>query len=70
MEEDEGSGGMSKRYELVHESVSAHCCFGFTIIDTTQPADATSKHVMCECFYLEYAEKILEALNSTEQAET
>lgn len=56
---------MKKRYEVVNESVSYHCCFVATVIDTTITEKFASQTV-CECFELEHAQKIADALNSAE----
>ena len=46
------------RYAVVAESVSAHCCFEATVIDTKENYNYT-----CECFEQEDAIKIANALN-------
>jgi hypothetical protein len=45
------------RFKLVEKSVSAHCCFEATVLDTK------TKESVCETFSLEYAKMVLEALN-------
>lgn len=46
------------RYEVREGSESCHCCFEATVVDTTKPDE-----IICECFSIEYAKKIAEALN-------
>lgn len=46
------------RYIVISESVSRHCCFGYTVIDTKR-----EPREMCESFYKEAAEIICDALN-------
>lgn len=47
----------SDRYKIINESVSKHCCFAYTIIDTE------TENPMCETFDKEEAEIICDALN-------
>ena len=53
-----------ERYKIVEGSVSQHCCFKCTIIDTTKTDDDNAE--VCECFELDDAEKIMKALNNLE----
>ncbi|NDE10792.1 MAG: hypothetical protein EBZ95_09530 [Chitinophagia bacterium] len=56
----------SARYIIVDESVSAHCCFECTIIDTAAGKEAYGdywKRSMCETFDRAEAEIICDALN-------
>lgn len=64
-----------ERYKLYEGSQSAHCCFAYTIQDTTKPDIINGEHYkgsdgqyhyesVCECFEKEDAELILKALNS------
>jgi len=68
---------MSKnRYIVTNRSISSHCCFEATVMDSTKPdmigdrqyEDKKGKHYesICECFYLENAIKIAKALNQME----
>lgn len=56
----------SARYIIVNSSVSAHCCFGYTIIDTAAGKESYGdywKRSMCETFEEEEAKIICDALN-------
>lgn len=53
----------NNRYKVVRESVSGHCCFDFTIIDTTITENYKS---ICETFYQEQADAICDALNNAD----
>lgn len=56
----------SARYIIVNESVSAHCCFAYTIIDTAAGKEDYGdywKRSMCETFDRAEAEIICDALN-------
>lgn len=58
---------MSARYEVREGSQTAHCCFEFTVVDTTRPRSYRGHcHVMCECFDREEADTICSALNKME----
>ena len=58
------------RYKLVEGSQTAHCCFAFTVVDTTKPVMTGGEHYdsqfdpVCECFDFDDAYKICEALNA------
>lgn len=53
-----------KRYQILEGSMSCHCCFGFTIIDTAQPEKFHPEgKTMCECFDQFEADTICSALN-------
>lgn len=65
---------MSQRYQIVPRSTSAHCCFDFTIVDTSRPKMANGKQyidvdygpqfeTVCECFDEKSARLVAEALN-------
>jgi len=58
---------MEDRYKIIPESVSNHCCFKYTIIDTKQ-IEPFRKHnvTMCECFEEDQAKIICDALNKKE----
>lgn len=65
------------RYKIIEGSTSHHCCFEYSIVDTTKPLMIGEKHwesdgvkeyeTICECFFLNDAETICNALNK-EQA--
>jgi hypothetical protein len=58
------------RYVVIEESTSAHCCFGFTVMDTRRPvAELDDNLGVCECFKKEDAERICRALNRAEGGE-
>lgn len=55
------------RYELREQSVTGHCCFGYTIVDTSIPKGVggfETERDICETFTREHAELIVKALNS------
>ena len=57
------------RYKVIPGSVSGHCCFDFSVVDTeTEESGPVNKHekLMCECFEKEAAEIISKALNMME----
>lgn len=62
------------KYKIVEGSQSCHCCFKYTIVDTTKPDiigdtqwvnddGSLSWTQICECFHKEDAETICNALN-------
>jgi hypothetical protein len=58
--------GSALRFIIVDESLSAHCCFDYTIVDTHFGKEDYGdywKKTMCECFDKEEAENICQALN-------
>lgn len=62
---------MSKRYQVVEESISGHgCCFDATIIDTkTQhPIYKDQFMTVCEVVEIEHANHICELLNAADVA--
>lgn len=64
---------MKERYKIVEGSESAHCCFDATILDTHQPEDCTKAdgtpyyYNLAECFYIEDATLIVNALHQQEE---
>ena len=71
-----GKTVMVKRYIVRNGSKSGHCCFDFTVMDTTKPEIIGGKHyetngkkqyeAVCECFEQEQAELVAAALNQKE----
>lgn len=64
---------MSK-FIVVNGSQSGHCCFDWTVVDTTKPEIIGGEHYknqfepICECYEKEQADEIAKALNlATEQ---
>ena len=56
---------MSERYKAVKGSESGHCCFDATVVDTQTPHPTFPEHDwVCECFDMETAQKIADALNA------
>jgi hypothetical protein len=63
-----------ERYKVVDGSLSAHCCFEATVVDTQKPVmlggvpyirDGEPRfESVCECFEVEDAELICAALNA------
>ena len=69
---------METRYQIYNGSQSGHCCFEATVIDKTKPEIINGKHWkddsgqyhyanICECFSLEDAEMICQALNNMDK---
>lgn len=58
------------RYKVINESVSAHCCFDATVVDTQTPCPAYSDYgrSVCECFSRADAQRVARALNAEEEA--
>lgn len=65
------------RYAIYTGSMSNHCCFEFTVYDSTKPYLIGGEHYkdssgqyhyepMCECYTREDAELICNALNAAE----
>lgn len=70
---------VGKRYSVVEGSVSGHCCFKFSVIDTMRPTmNGDGKQMVldgiaqfegaCECYEREDAYGIASALNTTSTA--
>lgn len=61
---------MNQRYQVIEGSQSSHCCFDYTVVDTTQPDMIGDKHyndqyiAICECFGEEDAKAIADAMNA------
>lgn len=55
---------MSTRYVIVEESISGHCCFSYSIIDSTK----SNKQAICETFTRVDAELICNALNKMDKS--
>jgi hypothetical protein len=60
---------VADRYKVVEDSQSGHCCFDYTVVDTTRPemigGEQYKDHfeAVCECFDREDADLICSALN-------
>jgi hypothetical protein len=60
------------RYKVVEGSQSDHCCFYWTVVDTTRPVVIGETHwkgmyeAVCECFKWEDADNICASLNYCE----
>lgn len=58
------------RYYVIEQSQSGHCCFEATVVDSHTPCTAypaAGRYVqVCECFNVEDAYKISDALNTAE----
>ena len=58
------------RFFIVEESISNHCCFGYTVCDRTKPVLIHGEHykeryeTVCECFEEEEAILVCLALNA------
>lgn len=57
---------MSERYKAVEGSESGHCCFEATVVDTQTPIRNKYDEFdeVCECFSMEIAQEIADALNA------
>ena len=59
----------NQRFKVVDGSQSCHCCFEFTVVDTTKPVMIGGIHyreqfeAICECFERGYADMIAAGLN-------
>ena len=63
------------RYIIFNGSISHHCCFEFSVLDTKRPViidgehkeDENGKHyeAVCECFYRGDATRICALLNTS-----
>jgi hypothetical protein len=56
------------RYKVINESVSAHCCFEATVVDTQTRCVAYPERgrTLCECFSRADAQRVARALNAEE----
>jgi hypothetical protein len=74
---EEKTETIKARYKIVNGSVSGHCCFDYSIIDT-RPDQLEKENqikdielwggvMRCECFYYHDAECICEAMNMYEE---
>jgi len=65
------------RYKIFDGSLSVHCCFEATVVDTNKPTIIGGKHykgidgqyhydAVCECFEMSDAKMICDALNALE----
>lgn len=68
------------RYQVYSGSQSGHCCFDATVVDTTKPKFVDGRHekdwegrlcyeTVCECFSMEAAQLICDALNAKDALE-
>jgi hypothetical protein len=61
---------MSKRFKVVKGSQSCHCCFEYTVVDTSKPVMIGDEHYkdqfepVCETFEKGEAELICISLNA------
>jgi len=56
------------RYKVVKESVSGHCCFEASVLDTDNTEYREEGDIVCECFGPYDAHKIAEALNEADES--
>ena len=56
---------MDKRFIIIERSISNHCCFTYTVVDTQKGKPETDywEGNVCECFERDYAQKIVTSLN-------
>ena len=55
------------RYQVIEGSKSGHCCFDATVVDTSHvKGSELYSEVVCECFSMENAQLICDALNAKE----
>lgn len=55
------------RYLVIEGSISAHCCFECTVVDTHRLIHGRLEcETVCECFEKEHADRIADALNKAE----
>ena len=58
---------MSERYASIPGSRSCHCCFEFTVVDTSTAKEDRPGDTICECFDEASADKVAAALNLMER---
>ena len=58
---------MKNRYVVIEGSESNHCCFSFSIIDTTGQSE-DSQNILAECFFEKDAKLICDLLNKNEES--
>lgn len=69
------------KYAIYNGSITAHCCFRATVVDTSKPITYDGKHFrdrdgqlkyesVCECIDEKFAVIIRDALNSQEGIES
>lgn len=69
---------MKTRYIIHHHSQSGHCCFEYTVLDSTKPEMISDEHyrntdgflqyeAVCETFDLETATLVRDALNAADK---
>jgi hypothetical protein len=62
------------RYQVRDGSQSFHCCFGYTVVDTTKPVMVGDQQynnqfeAVCECYDEDDANAIADALNAKESS--
>lgn len=60
-----------ERYKFIEGSQSAHCCFGYTVVDTKRPVIIHGEHydnefhAVCECYLRNDAQLIVASLNGS-----
>ena len=62
-----------RRYIIVSESLSAHCCFKYSVVDTKKGKSDSGnywKNSICETFEMTDAILICQALNHLNQKQT
>lgn len=59
---------MTQRYKVEEGSNSCHCCFEYTVVDTTKPTGYEPKpfETVAECFNEDDAKLVCEGLNLLE----
>lgn len=64
---------MSERFQVVPGSQSCHCCFEWTVVDTSKGRNAyegdPAFEALCECYEEADARRIAAGLNATEDLE-
>lgn len=53
------------RYEVKEKSVSGHCCFEYSVVDTESTKKYAQFSAVCECYEREDADRIAELLNAS-----
>ena len=68
------------RFKVLNKSMSGHCCFEATVMDTTKPCMIGADHYsdqdgnayyesVCECMDIEDANRIADSLNKTDRGQ-
>ena len=57
----------SDKYYVINKSQSGHCCFEYSVMESSADVDSSFNNAYCECFDRKSADAIVRALNSMEK---